>query len=128
MRFSRLVLLANALRYSCGRLQVFFARRTEMIGMWAARRPRCASSSVPCAGADRYRLSLSIRPEPGNFSHGNLAAWRTAPIWQAVSIRENHYEIVETVVYLLLTDPGLHSDGSRRRQMRIHRAQRGAQD
>ena len=28
-----------------------------------------------CAGADRYRLSLSIRPEPGNFSHGNLAAW-----------------------------------------------------
>src|SRR6476619_3541042 len=26
-----------------------------------------------------------------------------APIWQAISIRENHYEIVETVVYLLLT-------------------------
>jgi hypothetical protein len=77
MPFSRLVLLANALRYSCGRLQVFFARLTEMIGMWAARRPRCASSSVPCAGADRYRLSLSIRPEPGNFSHGNLAAWRS---------------------------------------------------
>jgi hypothetical protein len=24
-----------------------------------------------------YRLSLSIRPEPGNFSHGNLAAWRS---------------------------------------------------